>query len=165
MFTGVILLKIVMLLGLGAWLFIAAINNFFDPGTNQALILDMMSMEKLKSDQSKMGKKSLWRSYSNEKVIAVLLKTIASIQMVIAILLIISGILTLLAGFFYLELSSVNLVISNIALCSFCGLWLFFLCGGLWFLYWIKLPNAQIAHFILLLTGILSTILINLPYR
>ncbi len=163
MFTGIIFLKIAMLLGLGAWLLIAAINNFFDPGTNQILILDMMSMEKLKSDESLIGNKSLWRAYNNKSVIRVLLKGIASAQMLIAILLIISSILTLYAGFFYLNLSSTSLLIANIALSGFCCLWLFFLCGGLWFLYWIKLPNAQMTHFILLITGILSTILINIP--
>jgi predicted small integral membrane protein len=162
MLTGIIGLKIVMLIGLGFWLLIASLNNIIDPETNTFFISDMMTMEKLKADPSVMGNSLFQRSVDNKGLAAKLLTLIAAVQCITAIALIASGVLFFSSLFSSERIYAISLVVSNLSLCGFCSIWLFFLCGGLWFAYWIKFPFAQTTHFILLMTGLLTSILINL---
>jgi len=160
MMTGIIFLKILMLFGLGIWLFIAALNNFIDPETNAFIIHDMMRMEQLKADVSVMGNALLWRIIDNKQLVFRILMIIAMMQLLCAISLFLSGVLMLLSQFAS-GINDLGLFVSNLSLCGFCGIWLFFVCGGLWFAYWIKFPFAQTTHFILLLIGLLTAILVN----
>ncbi|MCP3680920.1 MAG: hypothetical protein GY782_11960 [Gammaproteobacteria bacterium] len=61
-----------------------------------------------------------------------------------------------------MRLIVLSVALSNYAIGLFCALWLFFLCGGWWFSYWIKLPMAQAVHLIWLGLGILLAIMMNM---
>lgn len=152
-----------MLSGLGGWLLIAAINNLTDPGTNRHLLAEMVSMRQLKAESSPLGKGLLWRAWRNEAFVKPLLHAIAIVQLFIACVLVGAAVLLLYAGIWSHANISVSINIVNYALCLFSLFWFFFLCGGLWFDYWIKFYRAQHIHFTLLGLGMLSAILINLP--
>lgn len=52
---------------------------------------------------------------------------------------------------------------ANIALSMFAAMWLVFLCGGLWFGYWIKQGPIQGVHFTLLILSVACMMLVNQP--
>lgn len=159
---GLALLKIELILGLGVWLLIASLNNLCDPKTNHYLISNMMKMTEIKKEESPLGKGLLWRAFKKTNNVFMFLRVIACYQFLCALLLIISAIYLCYGTFFYLQLVPFSFELINIALVCFNAIWLFFLCGGLWFGYWIKFFPAQTTHFILLLTGIVTAILINI---
>lgn len=49
------------------------------------------------------------------------------------------------------------------AVTSFAGLWVFFLCGGLWFGYWMKQGPIQMVHMTLLILSIASLFYLAQP--
>ena len=108
-----------------------------------------------------MGKGLLHRAIDNKAMIRILLKLIACYQIIVAIILIVVA-----AMFIYMlhdaGINHLVMLVANIALALFCILWLFFLCGGLRFAYWIKFSAAQTTHFILLILGVLTIILVNM---
>jgi hypothetical protein len=52
---------------------------------------------------------------------------------------------------------------ANGALGAFLGLWLFFLCGGLWFGYWMKMGPVQQVHLTLMVIALLAVLVVNAP--
>jgi len=159
---GLVLLKIELILGLGIWLLIAALNNLFDPKTNHHLISGMMKMTAIEKEVQPLGKGLLWRAFKKTNCVYTFLRVIACYQFLCALFLIISVASFCYGTFFHLQSVAFDLELINTALVFFNAIWLFFLCGGLWFGYWIKFFPAQTTHFILLLTGITTAILINI---
>lgn len=155
-------LKIEVLLGLGIWLLLAALNNIFDSGTNQYLILNMVKMKGIKEEDSPLGKGLLSRAFKSQNKVIILVSLIAYYQFLYALALISSAVFFGYASFYYPELLSISESINNIVILFFNAIWLFFLSGGLWFGYWIKFFPAQTTHFILLLVGIMTAVLINI---
>jgi predicted small integral membrane protein len=142
---------------------IAAINNLTDHKTNQYLIYEMVSMRKLKEEQLPLAKGILWRAWNNKKIVKPMLLLIASYQLIIGVLLITSAVLIAYTKISAASEAEFAINFANYALSLFCLLWLFFLCGGLWFAYWIKMFSAQTAHFTLLIVGLISLVFINMP--
>jgi predicted small integral membrane protein len=151
-----------LLLGLAIWMSIVVINNITDSGTNQYLIGQMLSMVLIKDDPI-MGNGLEWRAW-NPSVATVVLNVVVVIQIGIAALL-------WRASTCYLGLLNNDTEINRqraqnsavVALVAFCELWIVFLCGGLWFGYWMKQGTIQQVHFTLFLVGIGGLILINVP--
>lgn len=152
----------VILVGLAIWMGLVVINNVTDSSTNQHLIGQTLSMALVKDDPL-MGNGLEWRALDRGVANAVLNLVIAA-QIVIDFLLWRSAI-------YYLRLVGNDAEIHRqtaydsaiVALVSFCGLWIGFLCGGLWFGYWMKQGVIQQVHFTLLLVGMGGLMLINNP--
>jgi len=154
------ILKPAILAGLALWLSIACANNVVDRKTNRLLLKNMFSMSLLQEDGF-LGQGLLRRAWRAQNIEHKFLWGIVAVQICIVASLWTSVVLMILAG----ENPSygiVALTVSNWSLLAFMGLWFFFLCGGLWFGYWIKTPNVQMFHMLLLIITLLAMILINL---
>lgn len=153
--------KFILFSGLAAWLTIAAINNGTDAGTNIHLLTSMMSMEGL-IENSILGNGLEWRSIDSPVLAKVLLTIIVIVQFSISFLL-------WRAAWMQLQYIQGKVSIGaaidagNYAAMAFMALWLFFLCGGLFFGYWMKFGGPQGVHFTLLIISILTIIINNLP--
>lgn len=160
MISPLLLIKPMILCGLGSWLGIACFNNIVDRATNRFLLHNMFSMEQLKADES-MGQGLLSRAWDNRKLSHAILWGVVVIQAVLATSFMVSAglFITALIQQSYLEFA---LTIANASLFGFMCLWLWFLCGGLWFGYWIKMSQVQTTHLMLLMLGLLATIVINI---
>ncbi len=160
MFDSLLLIKICLLAGLGVWLCIALTNNILDKKTNRYFIYEMLSMSLISADPN-VGQGLMQRACHDKKRAAQLLAVIIIIQCMIAALLLFSAATLLMNLLGYSILIAIPL--ANIALLGFLLLWFCFLCGGLWYGYWIKMGQIQLVHFILLIISLLSIIIINLP--
>jgi len=157
-----ILPKTILLAGLAMWISIAVLNNMTDMATNIFHLNNMFTMSLLKNqDMFAQGLK--WRA------IPVGIAPTA-LYIIIAVQLIVSSALWVAAWKYLQILMSKSSTVghtdrasANLALSLFGGLWLTFLCGGLWFGYWMKQGAIQNVHFTLLLVTICSLIFINLP--
>ncbi|WP_111977033.1 DUF2165 family protein [Algibacillus agarilyticus] len=160
---ALLLAKGIILFGLGTWLLLAAINNFVDPRTNLTLLKKMMTMAAIKHDND-LGVGLLHRAVKNTAFVIWFLKLLATIQLVVAILLLASAfiLIGLLLGIESFSFEQ-SMSLPTFAMTCFMSLWLFFMVGGLWFGYWIKMGMVQIVHLILLVLSLLILILLNLP--
>jgi len=149
-------LKILATGGLAAWLTLAAANNVIDPRTNTHLLSEMMAMAELKRD-AVLGQGLLWRSVSSAALPRAILRLVIALQI---------GIVVLLWRAAYLlgfgEHGAAAVAAANLALGAFASLWFFFLCGGMWFGYWMKMPQVQQVHMMLLLVSLAAMALINI---
>ncbi len=159
MFNAVILIKISIIMGLGCWIGIACFNNIVDRATNRQLITRMLTM-KLITVQDGLGVGLLSRAWKETKNVPYVLWFIVAVQLLLAMTFWLAGIF-LMVAIFNTALYPIALTIANIALCGFNCLWLGFLCGGLWYGYWIHMSPVQTTHFILLIVGLLTTFFIN----
>lgn len=151
--------KIILMLGLGSWMGIACANNRIDCATNRQTIGNMVTMHAIKQDNT-LGVGLLHRAWKNHRNVSPLLWSIVCLQGIIAFTFLLAGIL-LSAAIFQSALQPLGLLFANVALWGFDGLWLGFLCGGLWFGYWIHMSQVQATHLLLLMIGLLSSVLIN----
>lgn len=138
--------------GLALWLSIAAWNNFTDPGTNRFHIGNTLSMALLQ-DEAVLGAALRWRAWPAHWA-GILLYSIAAAQSLVATLLWHSAFTYAMA---WRRCSHQTLHLARhravIALTGFLMLWLAFICGGLWFGYWMKQGAIQSVHLTLILMG------------
>lgn len=159
--SGINLPKTIVLAGLASWISLIAFNNITDPGTNISLLGQMFTMEAIKSD-AVMGNGLEWRALS-QHLAGPMLVTVIILQVAIAAL------LWRAAALFARHLLQTEeetipvraIQAANLGLAAFMSLWFFFLCGGLWFGYWMKLGPVQGVHFTLLMVTVLALLLIN----
>lgn len=149
-----------LLLGLALWMSIAALNNATDPQTNVTHLEVMLSMSLLAGDPV-FGNGLEWRAWQGFPPV-LLLGLIVLWQSLTAIALWMAAVMMCLV---LLGRCSMPAAVAraNLALTMFMIMWLFFLCGGLWFGYWMKQGAIQGVHFTMLILSILSLILINRP--
>lgn len=152
--------KIVLMLGLSFYLTIAVINNIVDKGTNKFLLKQMFSMLLLENDPV-LGKGLISRTIHSEKIPALLLYFISTIQVVISGALWYGAIQLIIAFLHHTTHLSYAIHCCTLALSCFMALWFFFWCGGLWFGYWIKTGQVQEVHMKLVIISILSLLFIN----
>ncbi|GGK43131.1 DUF2165 family protein [Salinarimonas ramus] len=151
----ILLTKTVLMAGIAAWMSIAVFNNATDPGTNRYLLGLMLEMTLLQDEPNGLGAGLLWRAWSSE-VAPPLLWGIVAVQIAIALYLW-RGALTFGAAAF----SGDRVALEDArrtcirALTAFMTLWIFFLCGGLWFGYWMKQGAVQMVHMTLLIMSVL----------
>jgi len=155
-------LKLVLTGGLTTWLTLGVFNNLNDRKTNIELIGRMMRMGVNKDDPI-LGSGLQWRAVTNPGVhkrafyFTVLIQTIG-------VALLWRGVVMLLMAMFG---SSPELMIPqaiaavNIGLVVLTFLWLWFLIGGLWFGYWLRLPHVQQVHMGTLMLTMLAMLVVN----
>lgn len=157
---GLDLAKTILLTGLAFWITLIAFNNATDPGTNTGLIGQMISMEAIKADPA-VGNGLEWRAWPQWLATPILVLVIA-LQAVIALLLWRAALMFTRHLFGAREEEPVRAIkAANVALSAFMSLWFFFLVGGLWFGYWMKLGPVQGVHFTLLIVTVLSLLFVN----
>lgn len=154
--------KFIVYSGLSLWMTIACINNFIDTQTNKHNLLNMMRMTLLKNNDDGMGQGLISRSISNNRFSELCFRCVLWYQLTICILMVIGSIFFLYTISINPQIINYSLTFINITLCLFALLWLFFICGGLYFGYWIKTPQFQQVHFTLLILSILIFFLMNL---
>ena len=156
--------RLVVILGLAAWLTIAVINNLTDPETNRMLLGHTIAMDLIWAEET-LGAGLVWRAWP-ARWSTVLLYIVVVIQIICSTSL-------WWAAFSYAKAFSLNddrilSVARNralIALSLFVLLWMFFICGGIWFGYWLKQGAIQTVHMTLILIGINALIFVQVqPY-
>jgi predicted small integral membrane protein len=150
-------LKTLVVAGLAAWLSLAVFNNIVDFGTNRFLLSNVTSMRELKADPN-LGKGIIGRAVDDNRYPALLLRFIIVVQIAIAFL--------LWRGAWHLAFASdaaFAVGAANFGLAAFAALWFWFLIGGLYHGYWIKLPQVHQVHLALVIISIGSIVLVNTP--
>lgn len=147
-----------ILAGLAAWMTIAVLNNATDTGTNLFNLRNMISMEALSQDMT-LGNGIEWRAWKQVDA-KWLLYPIIVWQVATAAVLWWASVAQMLAARSKLsdEMASSW---ARLALSMFAGMWLVFLCGGLWFGYWMKQGPIQQVHFTLLILSVCCLTLVN----
>jgi len=157
------LAKAIVFGGLGSWLLLAALNNLMDANTNITLLRRMMRMDAIREDGI-LGQGLLVRAIRNDACIPLLLRTVALTQLLIATALMLAALAMAAVGLQLGEVDSAWLTdVATLSVSAFLTLWFFFLVGGLWFGYWIKMGSVQIVHFIMLMFGFLLLLLLRIP--
>lgn len=153
-----ILVRTLLVFGLAVWLTLILINNLTDPGTNVYLIGQMISMTALKLD-GVMGRGLLWRALESPALAKILLNGVVIVQFFTVLLL-------WRAAIHWVRVLRARparaIAATNQALAAFLGLWFLFLCGGLWFGYWMKMGPVQQVHMTLVIISLLSLIAVNM---
>lgn len=151
---------LVITAGLALWMSIAVLNNLYDPGTNHFHLGTMLSMELVRAEEL-LGSGLVWRSWPAEWVPR-LLYGVVSCQLSIACLLW-RAVLAYVHTWLRPDLRRLKVARDRamIALACFVLLWLGFICGGLWFGYWIKQGAIQSVHLALIVIGIGSIVLVQ----
>ncbi|MDT3398053.1 DUF2165 family protein [Streptomyces sp. B1866] len=145
---------------LSLWLGLVALNNIDDFGTNQDLISRMLTMRELKESPVN-GNGLEWRAMPDSLAGPTLIGVIVYEVLIVALL------AWAAAGQWRRALGRpAGMAVTrrtNIALGAFAGLFVLFLCGGMFFCYWIYIGAAQQVHFTGLILGLLTALLVNLP--
>ena len=152
--------RLALLFGLATWLTIAVFNNLTDPQTNRLLLGMTLSMELIKTEPV-LGSGLTWKAWPADWSTA-LLYGIATLQSVIAVLL-------WRATKSYARAMIQNTVIAlekardhaTLALTCFLMLWLWFVCGGLWFGYWLKQGAVQSVHMTLIIISLAALLYVQ----
>lgn len=150
--------RAVLLAGLALWMSIAVLNNLTDPATNMLHLETMLSMQLLIEDPA-FGNGLEWRALPGLSPRMTLLAVMMCQTLV-------AGALWFGVALFARDLLSGQPTekarsVATLALTTFLGLWLFFLCGGLWFGYWMKQGAIQGVHLTLVIIAISSLTYIN----
>lgn len=148
--------KLTFLIFIALWITIAVLNNITDPNTNISNIKNTISMEILKEDSLAVG--LTWRAWPSSFA--------APVFYVICIIQIFTSFMMWRAVFYFIKgFLNQDIVYAtrcvNHALIAFICLWGGFLCGGLWFGYWIKQGAMQMVHMTLFMLGIGTYLLFN----
>ena len=141
------------MIAVATWLTIAVINNMRDKGTNVLLLGTMFRMDLLK-DEPILGQGLRDRRAKGEGLARSMTKWVIRAQVGICVLLWGAATLSVLD---WLGLCDPIYAIAaiNVAVGSFFALWTGFLCGGLYYGYWIKTPQVQQVHFTLFIISLL----------
>lgn len=154
--------RTILMTGFALWITIGAINNLTDRGTNLHLLSLMFSMEGIIADPL-MGNGLEWRALPGEPTAKLIFGGIITYQILNSILLWRASILYINLMRFPLHNTKRRSAqrAANIALTCMMIEWMFFLCGGLFFGYWIKMGPIQSTHLALLMITLISFIFIN----
>jgi predicted small integral membrane protein len=147
----------VLYLGLyGLWLAVAAFNNIMDFSTNRHLLSNVLSMRELKDDPV-LGKGLVGRAIEGDVVPGLVLRVVIAVQIIIVLL--------MARGVWHLALSdrATGIGAANLSFAALFGLWFWFLIGGLWHGYWMKMPQVQQVHLAMIMLTLGGVILINMP--
>lgn len=160
--TALSVARLVMMAGLASALSIATINNIVDRGTNVTLLGRMLRMDELKLDPE-LGNGIKHRAIGAGSALPGLALTLIVIVQV-----------GICAGLWWAAAQQGGAVLdasvaeqaqaaSTLALTAFLALWLFFLCGGWYMGYWMKMLAPHQVHLALIIISIGALILVNLP--
>lgn len=149
----------IALFALAAWLSFAVLNNIRDPNTNRHLLGQMFTMQMLAEDPN-LGKGLLKRSIDSRGFPVVVLGAVVAIQLLLAAALWVAAISVGMAWIGRLE-TEIAVAVANLAIAGFTALWSLFLCGGMWFGYWMKMWQVQQVHLTLFVIGLLAFLLVQ----
>jgi predicted small integral membrane protein len=140
----------------GLWLAVAVFNNIVDFGTNRHLLSNVLAMRELKADPV-LGKGLIGRAIDGDHAPALILRLVIAVQIIIVLLM---G-----RGVWHLAFSdrAMGIGAANLSFAALLGLWFWFLIGGLWHGYWMKMPQVQQVHLAMVLLTLGGVVLINLP--
>lgn len=148
----------IIICGYGLWFSLAVFNNITDFQTNRFLIGKMIGMEEIKDDPN-LGNQIQWRALHGKHWATIIFSGVVLYQVLAAFKLILVGIALVEITMTGNTLSNEILQQVNIALLMMLILWFGFLTGGLWFGYWMKMPQVQVVHILLVLITIMCLIL------
>jgi predicted small integral membrane protein len=150
----------IVICGYALWFSLAVFNNITDFQTNKFLIAKMISMEDIISDPN-LGNRLQWRALQGKHWPTLILGSVIFYQIIVAAKIVFTGItlvgLVMSGG----DISTALLNSINIALLMMLVLWFGFLIGGLWFGYWMKMPQVQFVHLLLVLITLMCIALTN----
>lgn len=145
--------RLVVVMGLAMWLTIAVFNNVTDSGTNRQLLGHTLSMGLLEQEEV-LGAGLRWRAMPAE-LASVLLYLVIAAQLLVC------------ASLWRASVTYMRVLLKNddtsmsearnralLALSLFVLLWMWFICGGLWFGYWLKQGAVQMVHLSLIVIGL-----------
>ena len=141
------------LIATAAWLTIGVTNNMRDGETNVLLLGTMMRMDLLK-DEAVLGQGLIDRATTGDGRARAALRWVVRSQVLIAGLLWIAALLSLGDWIGIVE-PILAVAAINVGVGAFFALWTTFLCGGLWYGYWIKTSHVQQVHFTLFIISLL----------
>lgn len=147
------------LLAIAAWLTIAVSNNRNDGETNVFLLGTMMRMDLL-VDEKILGQGLVHRKKLGDALARTALKWVIRAQLFIVALLWIAATFSALNWFGLLD-DTLAIAAINVSIGFFFALWTTFMCGGLYFGYWIKTHHVQQVHFTLFIIALLLWQLAN----
>ncbi len=151
--------KSTIFVGLSCWITMIATNNMMDIGTNSYLLELMVSMQGLIDDPN-FGNGLVSRAINVENFGTYCMYLVIVAQYITAGFLWRAAILYVACTLKDSD-SQAACNAANVALTLFVCLWLWFLCGGLYFGYWLKFSGPQTVHFLLLIISILAFIMNN----
>lgn len=151
-------IKAALLVYWGLWLALAAAGHILDAKTNRHLLGEMMRMTQLKEDPT-LGKGLIGRAWDAPVAPKLALGLIALYQFFVVTLLLRAGWLWFAGG----DIVTATIAADQ-ALLAFGGVWCFFLIGGLWFGYWIKMPALQQVHMSMAMLTIATLIFIHTKF-
>lgn len=149
----------VMLGCLAAWLSLAVTNNIRDPATNRYLLGLMFRMDAIREDPN-MGKGIERRASSDPGLPVRVLRAVVILQLLLAVALWIATVFLALACFDVVDIP-VATAAANLAIAGFMVLWALFLCGGMWFGYWMKMWQVQQVHLLLFIIAALAFLIVQ----
>ena len=155
--------ELVLLFGWALWLSIAVFNNIIDSDTNIFHLKNMLSMNLIESDKI-LGQGLLWKKFP-ESIVTYILYIVIFLQISICMLLWRAVLYYLLFRLGVKKDLFIAKNIANVSITAFLFLWITFLCGGLWFGYWIKQGPIQSVHMTLVIISIGIFLVINLPEK
>ncbi|MFG3342869.1 DUF2165 family protein [Glycomyces sp. NPDC048151] len=160
--TGILLFQTLILTWAAAWLTLVVTNNINDFGTNRSLIAGMLTMDELAADDV-FGNGIEWRAMPEGLAVPALIGVIA--YQLLSIVLLWRGAVFAIKTLVRREpaLAAPALRAANLGLTALAGLFAVFLCGGMWFGYWMKMGPVQMVHLTGLIISILAVIVVNLP--
>jgi predicted small integral membrane protein len=151
----------VVVCGYGIWFSLAVFNNIVDFKTNKFLIGKMITMEDIINDPN-LGNQLQWRALNGKHWPSIILSNVIAYQLIIAAKLLFSG-FTLLSLITSDGVISADILLGvNYSLLMMLTLWFGFLTGGLWFGYWMKMPQVQLVHLLLILITLICLTLVNI---
>lgn len=149
-------LKALVVGALAAWLSVAVLNNIVDFATNRYLLAKMTSMQELKDDPD-LGRGLIGRAVERGAYATAILRIVIVAQTAVALL--------LWRGAGHLAITpdrALSVGAANLGLGAFLTLWFCFLVGGLYYGYWIKMPQVQQVHLVLVVISLGAMILVNM---
>ncbi|MGL4439028.1 MAG: DUF2165 family protein [Bosea sp. (in: a-proteobacteria)] len=150
-------LKALIVAGLAAWLSLAVTNNILDFGTNRFLLSKTTTMQELKDDAN-LGRGLIGRAVEGLGYPGIILRIVIVLQIAISLL--------LWRGAVHLAMTTdyrFAIGAANLGLAAFLLLWFWFLIGGLYYAYWMKMLPVQQVHFTLVIITLGAMILVNMP--
>lgn len=155
----ILLLKAVVVSGLGLWLATALINNII-AFKNGVFAIGMLMGMKLFEQEPAIQTPLLRRRVTSAGWHRVIYSTILAAEAVTAGLLAIAA-AALLGSAFGAVLPGTAVHFANAALLSFIALGALMLVGGAWFVYYIRQEGAQLTHLVMIGVGIAAVQMIN----
>ncbi|MFQ1019011.1 DUF2165 family protein [Gilliamella sp. CG13] len=155
--------KVIYLYGFAMWMTIITFNNIIDSGTNTLFIEQMISMSNFNPD-SVIGSGLLWKAiplnYASP-IASFILWFVVIVEIIIDVLMWRAFFKVLKLTIQKKQLDENCIACVNLALCSFMGIFVLFITGGIWFGYWMHQGQFQLAHLISIIISLLGLIYFN----